>query len=84
MLDKALEALKTYDWGDDKKVLAPIDEAIVKSHGDESARKDLEKRLTSKIGTRVQIRHNSKRGQLVIDYHGNEDLQRLLELFGLD
>ena len=63
--------------------LAPLrDTQPTDSHN--LALRDLEKRLTSKIGTRVQIRHNSKRGQLVIDYHGNEDLQRLLELFGLD
>src|SRR5688572_29872344 len=29
MLDKALEALKTYDWGMDPNLIKPIDEAIV-------------------------------------------------------
>ncbi|MGO9201241.1 MAG: hypothetical protein ACLQM8_12000 [Limisphaerales bacterium] len=45
MLDEAFEALKTYDWGMDPKVLAPIDQAVVKTHNDPAARKDLESRL---------------------------------------
>jgi HEAT repeat protein len=45
MLAKALEALKTYDWGMDPNLIKPIDEAIVATHGDAAARKDLESRL---------------------------------------
>lgn len=45
MLDKAFEALKTYDWGMDPGLIKPIDEAIVSTHGDAAARKDLESRL---------------------------------------
>lgn len=50
-LDKAFEALKTYDWGVDPNVLQPIDEAIVKTHGDAAARKDLEARLIAVLKT---------------------------------
>lgn len=45
MLDQAFETLKTYDWGMDRNLLQPVEQAIVKSHGDANARKDLEKRL---------------------------------------
>ena len=45
MLDQAFEALKTYDWGVDRKVLDPIDEAAVSTRNDPAARKDLESRL---------------------------------------
>jgi HEAT repeat protein len=44
-LDKALEALKTYDYGQDRKPLQPLDEAVAATHGDAAARKELEKRL---------------------------------------
>ena len=50
-LDKAFEALKTYDWGMDPNVLQPIDEAIVSTHGDAAARKDLETRLAAVLKT---------------------------------
>ena len=53
MLDQALEALKTYDWGTDPNVLLPIDEAVVKTHGDADARKDLEAKLASVLTTGV-------------------------------
>ncbi len=45
MLDKAIETLNTFDWGADPKVLKPIDDAVVASHGNATARKDLESRL---------------------------------------
>ena len=44
-LDKALETLKTYDWGADREALNPIDQAIIATHGDAAARKALEKSL---------------------------------------
>jgi len=49
--DKAFEALKTYDWGTDRNVLKPIDDAVVASHKDAAARKDLETRLAGVLGT---------------------------------
>jgi len=50
-LDNAFTALKTYNWGDDRAVLKPIDDAVVATHGDAAARKDLEKRLAAVLGT---------------------------------
>lgn len=49
MLDKAIEALKTYDWGVDPAVLKPIDEAIVTTHGNAAGRNDLETRLIAAL-----------------------------------
>jgi HEAT repeat protein len=51
MLDEAFEALKTYDWGQDIKVLAPIDEAVVATQGDTAGRKRLEERLVAALQT---------------------------------
>ena len=45
MLDQALEALKTYDYGVDRHVLDSIDEAAVRTRNDPAARRDLESRL---------------------------------------
>ena len=46
-LDKAFEALKTFEWGQDRNLVKPIDDAVVASHGDAGARKDLETRLAA-------------------------------------
>ncbi|MEX2139006.1 MAG: HEAT repeat domain-containing protein [Pirellulales bacterium] len=46
MLDQAFEALKTYDWGMDPKVLEPIDKAVI-SKDAEAGRKELETRLAA-------------------------------------
>jgi HEAT repeat protein len=44
-VDKAFEALKTYDWGTDRKTMDPIDDAVAATSGDAAARKGLESRL---------------------------------------
>ena len=53
MLDQAFDALKTYDWGADPKVLKPIDEALVATRGDAAARQVLEARLVAVLKTDV-------------------------------
>ena len=44
----------------------------------------IEKKLTSYLGARVALKHSGKRGKIVIDYTGNEDLQRILEKLGVE
>ncbi|MCK7533084.1 MAG: hypothetical protein MZV63_19640 [Marinilabiliales bacterium] len=44
---------------------------------------DIEKRPSSFLNTRVQVKHHGKRGRIIIDYAGNEDLQRILEKVGV-
>ena len=48
-VDKAIETLKTYDWGADRESLNPIDQAIIASHGNTAARQALEKRLVDTL-----------------------------------
>lgn len=44
----------------------------------------IEKKLTSHLGARVAVLHTPKKGRIVIEYRGNEDLQRLLEKLGIE
>lgn len=44
----------------------------------------IEKKLTSHLGARVAVKHTPKRGKIVIEYSGNDDLQRLLEKIGVE
>jgi ParB family chromosome partitioning protein len=44
----------------------------------------IEKKLTSHLGARVAILHTPKKGKIVIEYRGNEDLQRVLEKLGVE
>lgn len=43
----------------------------------------VEKKLTSHLGARVAVFHAPKKGRIVIEYHGNEDLQRVLDKLGV-
>ncbi|MEY2878782.1 MAG: hypothetical protein RLZZ15_1162 [Verrucomicrobiota bacterium] len=44
----------------------------------------IEKKLISHLGTRVAVLHAPKKGRIVIEYRGNEDLHRLLEKLGVE
>ena len=44
----------------------------------------IEKKLTSRLGARVAVQHTPKRGKIIIEYAGNEDLRRILEKLGVE
>ena len=44
----------------------------------------IEKKLTSHLGARVALKHSAKKGQIVIQYAGNDDLARILEKLGVE
>jgi ParB family chromosome partitioning protein len=43
----------------------------------------LTNRLREHLATHVAIQHSSKKGKIEIEYYGDDDLQRLIELIGL-
>ena len=43
----------------------------------------LENRLQHHLSTRVEIHHGDEKGRILIEYYGNDDLQRLLAQLGL-
>ena len=43
----------------------------------------LQNRLQQRLATHVAVHHSEKRGRIEIEYYGNDDLQRLLGLLGL-
>jgi HEAT repeat protein len=49
MIDQAFEALTTFDWGADRAVLKPIEDAVVATHGQVDARLELEKNLITSL-----------------------------------
>lgn len=48
-----------------------------------TAIRDLEKRMGDHFNTRVALQHGAKKGKITIEYHGNDDLDRILEKLGL-
>ena len=51
---------------------------------DAAAVESIQKRLTSHLGARVAVIHTPRKGRIVIEYRGNDDLQRLLEKLGVE
>ena len=44
--------------------------------------KAIENDLMMKLGTKVKIREKGSGGELLVEYYSDEDLDRLIELFG--
>lgn len=44
----------------------------------------IEEALQQKLGTQVSVRHGKKKGRIEISYYGNDDLSRLLGIFGVE
>lgn len=46
--------------------------------------RDLQKKISSRLNASVELKHTPKRGKIIIEYIGNDDLQRILEIIGVD
>ena len=44
----------------------------------------IEERLQQKLGTHVSVVHGKKKGRIEIEYYGNDELSRLLGIFGVE
>ena len=44
----------------------------------------VEERLQQKLGTHVSVYHGKKKGRIEIEYYGNDELSRLLGIFGVE
>ncbi|MGF1482808.1 MAG: ParB/RepB/Spo0J family partition protein [Opitutales bacterium] len=53
------------------------------SESEQVVLRDLEKRIGSTLKTKVTLKHTARKGRLVIEYRGNEDLERILEHLGV-
>ncbi len=49
-----------------------------------SAVREVENRLREHFSTQVSVHHGEKKGRIEIDYYGDEDLQRILEVIGVE
>jgi len=54
------------------------------SSAEVSAIRDLEKKVSQLLSAETQLKHGKNKGQLVINYHGLDDLQRILEKIGIE
>lgn len=44
---------------------------------------DIEKKLVSRLNTKVRVKHGARRGVITIEYYGNDDLARVLAKIGV-
>jgi ParB family transcriptional regulator, chromosome partitioning protein len=44
----------------------------------------IEEKLQQKLGTHVSVYHGKKKGRIEIEYYGNDELSRLLGIFGVE
>ncbi len=73
--EKLTQSLLANPSGEDEKKAAPKEVDI---HV-----RELTKRLQEHLATHVAINHSLKKGKIEIEYYGNDDLDRILELLRL-
>ena len=56
----------------------------ISSAAEAAAISSIEKKLISYFGAKVSLVHSARHGKIIINYSGNEDLQRILEKIGLE
>lgn len=66
-----------------KKPGSPGKSGSTSSTAEETALRDLEKRISGHLNASVSLKHGAKKGRLTIEYLGNDDLERILEKLGL-
>lgn len=57
--------------------------AAASSAADSELIEKIEEKLRSDFSTQVQIHHSAKKGKIEIEYYGNKDLNRILDLLGV-
>lgn len=58
---------------------------VSKVDGDlEAAIEAVSEALRERFGTKVAVQHGKKRGRIEIEYYGNEDLERIMRLMGVE
>jgi len=76
--EKLVQGDRTAPGGKKKRVAKGV------SSQDAAAVADIEKKLTSHLGARSAVLHSGKKGRIVIEYNGNDDLQRVLAKIGVE
>lgn len=44
---------------------------------------NIQSKIADSLGTKVKISHGAKKGKIEIEYYGNDDLERLIKIFGV-
>ena len=45
--------------------------------------RDVQNKIALRLNASVELRHSAKKGKIIIEYLGNDDLQRILEIMGV-
>lgn len=45
--------------------------------------RDIQNKISTRLNASVEVRHGAKKGKIIIEYLGNDDLQRILEIIGV-
>lgn len=68
-----------------KELTAPKKPATAKTTSSEASAviNQIQDSLRERFATEVRLKHRSKKGKIEISYYGNDDLQRILDLLGI-
>ncbi|MDP0498752.1 MAG: ParB/RepB/Spo0J family partition protein [Verrucomicrobiota bacterium JB022] len=64
-----------------RRTTAPREKGVTAAEA--AAVESFQKEIASYLNTQVQLKHHARKGRIVIDYYGNDDLRRILERMGI-
>ncbi len=88
VIEEGMSVRATEQWVQGRKTSTAVAAHVNKGRGvapmEAEAIASIEKKLVSKLGARVALKHSPKKGRIVITYSGNDDLHRILDKLGIE
>lgn len=88
VIEEGMSVRATEQWVQGRKTAKTAVAHVGKGRGiapmETEAIASIEKKLVSRLGARVALKHSPKKGRIVITYAGNDDLHRILEKLGIE
>ncbi|MBE7536817.1 MAG: ParB/RepB/Spo0J family partition protein [Opitutaceae bacterium] len=88
VIEEGMSVRATEQWVQGRKTAATTPAHVNKGRSVAPLEADaiaaIEKKLITRLGARVSLRHSPKKGRIVINYAGNDDLHRILEKLGIE
>lgn len=80
ILEKNLNVRQTETFAKQIEANKPTRKKPVMDEQLKAQLENLEDRLSSRLGTKVKFSHDKKKGKIEIEYYGNDDLERILNI----
>ena len=84
IISEGLSVRKSEELSGDYEKKKPRNKRAKSDPKDSPYIRDLEERLSLRLGTKVSVRDRGKKGSIVVEYYSNEELERILDILKVE